>query len=229
MLFSSIKSTVPINRRIYEFCSGYGKEEKINIPYFLLIMMVFQISVYVSICIKLERFSLDVIDLQWGCLNSLDGYKLITFWLIHLNPYHLIGSLSMECLFCDLEKKYGSYRIGLIYLVSGLFSSIVSCRMGQEIIIGPSGGVYGLITLYFLDRINNWTNLTVGFSLILFVIIVGVYISNSLCYLLGFVSGILPSLLVFPNIHYRKIENHIALITILFWLVEIGLIIACVK
>jgi len=57
----------------------------------------------------------------------------------------------------DLEKLAGWWRIGIIYILSGIIGNLASAIfVPYKPDVGPSGAQYGLIACLFVEFIQSW-------------------------------------------------------------------------
>ncbi|CAF1438851.1 unnamed protein product [Adineta steineri] len=119
-------------------------------------------------------------ELKHICSSFLYPYQLwrmFTVNLIHSNWLHLLVNLSKQLLFgILLERKYGSFRIVIVYWLSNV--GAILCAMLEDSRkggIGASGAIYGLSLFFIIERLNAMkTNidqrLFIMMQLILFVV-----------------------------------------------------------
>ena len=85
--------------------------------------------------------------------EELQVWRLITSMFMHFSFRHLAGNMIyLGILGVNYEKVTGHLKFFLIYMLSGLGSSLVSCAYHQiarqpVISAGASGAVYGLIAM----------------------------------------------------------------------------------
>ncbi|CAF4052201.1 unnamed protein product, partial [Adineta steineri] len=119
-------------------------------------------------------------ELQHKCFSFLYPYQLwrmFTVILIHADWFHLLLNLLRQLLFgILLERKYGSFRIVIVYWLSNV--GAILCAMledSRKSGIGASGAIYGLSLFFIIERLNAMkTNINHRFfilmQLILFVV-----------------------------------------------------------
>ena len=95
-------------------------------------------------------------------IEQQEYYRIITCCFLHFGLMHLTNNMiSLLVLGYSLEHTIGPARFGLIYFVSGIFSSLVSLGyhmyMGMNFVsCGASGAIYGLFgALLVLLVVNN--------------------------------------------------------------------------
>ncbi|CAF1125091.1 unnamed protein product [Adineta steineri] len=118
-------------------------------------------------------------ELKHKCFSFLYPHQLwrmVTVNLIHAHWLHLLINLSKQLLLgILLERKYGSFRIVIVYWLSNMGG--ILCLMledSRKSGIGASGAIYGLLLFFTVERLNAMkTNidhrLLIVMQLILFV------------------------------------------------------------
>lgn len=81
-----------------------------------------------------------------------DIYRLITSAFLHASIFHLV--FNMYALFIignQLENYIGKFKFLVVYLVSAISGSLMSCIFNSGISVGASGAIFGLLgsLLYF--------------------------------------------------------------------------------
>lgn len=89
-------------------------------------------------------------------ISAGQWWRLITPMFLHIGFFHLIvNMLSVYYLGSDLERLYGHFRFGLIYLLSGLLGNIASFAFNPSISAGASTSIFGLFaTVIVLAKSN---------------------------------------------------------------------------
>ncbi|CAF4396670.1 unnamed protein product, partial [Adineta steineri] len=81
---------------------------------------------------------------------------MFTVNLIHADWFHLLLNLLRQLLFgILLERKYGSFRIVIVYWLSNV--GAILCAMLEDSRkggIGASGAIYGLLLFFIIERLN---------------------------------------------------------------------------
>lgn len=100
-------------------------------------------------------------------------HRLILYGLLHANLLHiLMNVISQLMIGCTLEKKIGSLKIGLLYLISNICGGMFSCMCSNAPGVGASVAIFGIFSgligyyimnWHYLDRVMNprqkWCNL----------------------------------------------------------------------
>ncbi|GAU49257.1 hypothetical protein TSUD_87720 [Trifolium subterraneum] len=89
-------------------------------------------------------------------------WRLFASMWLHGGVVHLLlNMLGLLYFGIHLEKKFGYVRIGLLYIISGLGSSLLSGLFTQvtqpSISIGASGAICGLMGGLLSELLTNWT------------------------------------------------------------------------
>jgi membrane associated rhomboid family serine protease len=177
------------------------------------------------------------IYLTWGgstgLLNDKEVWRLLTAGFHHANFIHVASNTVMMCVAgWWIESKYGSKRLWIIYLTSIVGGNILSwiAYESSSLVIGASGGAYGLIFLIFGDCAVNWetvrwrwtTVLCFGTGMIFCMLIeaffaVGIAVFSHLG---GGLSSLWVSVLILPNFKYRSWEKYLTLVALLCFLIQ---------
>ena len=170
-------------------------------------LILINIVIWLCMILYLNRFS-DVKLLEVGGLvhfNVVHGewYRLISSMFLHFNFEHiLMNMLSLFSFGKIVESIIGSWRMLIIYIISGLYGNFVSLSFNTTTIsVGASGAIFGLIGSIFVIMYlsKNFNKKMIGQLLIaLFVLIVfSLFMSNIniMAHLGGFISGVLITLI----------------------------------
>jgi len=86
------------------------------------------------------------------------SYRLFTCMWLHGGLLHyLFNMMALYQLGIGIEQSYGSTKIFIIYLFSGLFGSVTSTIFTPESVgVGASGAIFGLFGAAWGDLIQNW-------------------------------------------------------------------------
>ncbi|XP_061374529.1 RHOMBOID-like protein 3 isoform X4 [Gastrolobium bilobum] len=105
--------------------------------------------------------------LQWDdVVNHHQGWRLVTCIWLHAGIVHLAANmLSLVFIGIRLEQQFGFVRIGIIYLLSGFGGSVLSSLfIRNNISVGASGALFGLLGAMLSELITNWTIYTNKFG-----------------------------------------------------------------
>lgn len=107
-----------------------------------------------------------IFSFPWGGLirekvfKENEWWRTLTMIVHHINWSHICQNMIGLLFFGSLlEKKYGGSVILLLFVLSGWGSSmyILSPFAGMKddsIIVGASGGIYGVISMLFIEQVN---------------------------------------------------------------------------
>ncbi|KAE8055265.1 hypothetical protein FH972_012116 [Carpinus fangiana] len=98
--------------------------------------------------------------LEWDkVVHRHQGWRLVSCIWLHAGVIHLLANmLSLIFIGIRLEQQFGFVRIGVLYLVSGFGGSILSALFIQNnISVGASGALFGLLGAMLSELITNWT------------------------------------------------------------------------
>ncbi|GMH93252.1 hypothetical protein TL16_g12578, partial [Triparma laevis f. inornata] len=84
--------------------------------------------------------------------------RLFTCIYLHGGVFHLgFNMMALTSMGKGIEESYGTAKVGLIYIMSGLFGSIMSTIFTPEAVgVGASGAIFGLFGAGWGDLIQNW-------------------------------------------------------------------------
>lgn len=87
------------------------------------------------------------------------GWRLVSCMWLHAGVIHIVvNMLSLLVIGIKLEQEFGFFKIGIIYLLSGLGGSLLSSLFLQnKISVGASGAVFGLLGAMLSELITNWS------------------------------------------------------------------------
>jgi len=153
--------------------------------------------------------------------NPNQWFRFILPIFIHGGFVHLILNLFIQIrIGAALEKDYGSWRIAVIYFLSGIFGFIFEAKSsGNAPTVGCSGSLYGLIACILLDLIQNW-KIVVSPVKDLILLIISIVISlgfgllpfiDNFSHIGGFVMGIFSGLIFLPSIIFNNRDGKIKL------------------
>ena len=118
------------------------------------LLIIINVVIWLCMILYLNRFS-DVKLLDVGGLvhfNVVHGewYRLITSMFLHFNFEHILMNMLSIYFGKIVESIVGSWRMLIIYFISGLFGNFVSLSFNTSTIsVGASGAIFGLIGAIF--------------------------------------------------------------------------------
>lgn len=171
------------------------------------LLIIINVVIWLCMILYLNRFS-DVKLLDVGGLvhfNVVHGewYRLITSMFLHFNFEHILMNMLSLFIFGKIvESIIGSWRMLIIYIISGLYGNFVSLSFNTSTIsVGASGAIFGLIGSIFVIMYlsKNFNKKMIGQLLIALVVLIGfsLFMSNIniMAHLGGFISGVLITLI----------------------------------
>ncbi len=170
-------------------------------------LILINIVIWLCMILYLNRFS-DVKLLEVGGLvhfNVVHGewYRLISSMFLHFNFEHILMNMLSLFIFGKIvESIIGSWRMLIIYIISGLYGNFVSLSFNTTTIsVGASGAIFGLIGSIFVIMYlsKNFNKKMIGQLLIALVVLIvfSLFMSNIniMARLGGFISGVLITLI----------------------------------
>lgn len=170
-------------------------------------LILINIVIWLCMILYLNRFS-DVKLLEVGVLvhfNVVHGewYRLISSMFLHFNFEHILMNMLSLFIFGKIvESIIGSWRMLIIYIISGLYGNFVSLSFNTTTIsVGASGAIFGLIGSIFVIMYlsKNFNKKMIGQLLIALVVLIvfSLFMSNIniMAHLGGFISGVLITLI----------------------------------
>lgn len=156
-LLNNIQNRIKENRRKLPFLIRYDN---------LFTLITIGISVIVSllsfyISIRYDSNSAAIImgaDYMTFTLGFKQFYRLISMAFVHGSVVHLIMNMySLYLVGSYIERRFGHLSFLLMLFSSILIGSLTSDLFnGNQLILGMSGGLYGLLLIYILDLSNNY-------------------------------------------------------------------------
>eukprot|EP00808_Paulinella_micropora_P010652 g33998.t1 len=93
----------------------------------------------------------------------LDGqvYRLVTPIWLHAGIIHLLSNLFFQCRFgFALETRWTTPMFCLVYLVTGIGGTLLSCVLSPESVsVGASGALFGILGADISYLAYNWENI----------------------------------------------------------------------
>jgi len=113
----------------------------------------------------------------------------------------------------DLEEFAGWWRVGLLYLLSGITGNIASAVFTPYAVnVGPGGACFGQIGALFVELFQNWQLLftpvrgllkLIIITTILFALGITPWVDNY-SHVFGFITGVLVSFAIMPYVCFSK-------------------------
>ncbi|XVE64182.1 hypothetical protein DITRI_Ditri07aG0081200 [Diplodiscus trichospermus] len=156
--------------------------------------------------------------LDWTkVVRNHQGWRLITCIWLHAGVIHLI--VNMLCLVfigIRLEQQFGFVRIGVLYLLSGFGGSVLSCLfIRNDISVGASGALFGLLGAMLSELLTNWTiytNKAAALLTLLVIIAINLAIGilprvDNFAHIGGFLTGFLLGFVLLPRPQFGWLER----------------------
>ncbi|KAM3388737.1 hypothetical protein ACQJBY_011090 [Aegilops geniculata] len=96
---------------------------------------------------------------RYKVVHGGQGWRLETSTWLHAGLIHL-GANMISLIFVGvrLEQQFGFWKVGLVYLFSGLGGSVLSVLFIRNgVSVGASGALFGLLGAMLSELITNWT------------------------------------------------------------------------
>jgi rhomboid protease GluP len=182
------------------------------------------------------------INLPWGGLyiNVMknETWRLITAGYHHISFLH-IGMNSIMIFFAGryIEPKYGADRMWIVFFGSIIGGNIIAwlAYPPGNVIVGASGGCYGLIFLILADNALNWETVKYRWymTIVLVLSVIGSMLIEGLliqgvavfAHLGGALASFWISILILPNFYYRPFERYLTIICLFFFLIQFPVLI----
>lgn len=88
--------------------------------------------------------------------KNVQLWRIVTYIFLHGNAWHLLFNMLALWMFgVEIERMWGTRRFVIFYMIGGIGSGLLSFPMWYAQIIGASGAVLALLTVYayyFPDR-----------------------------------------------------------------------------
>ena len=205
--------------------SEKNSTRKISIPIVSIILILINVLVYIAL--ESKGSTLDVYFMlnhgasSWELeFKEMELYRLFTCMFIHFGIEHLVNNMFMLYMIgVQIEKIYGRGRFLFIYLLSGLFASLVSSManmlIGRNDIIsgGASGAIYGImgamiIVLWFNRKQAG--EIIYRFIILVILMVYGGFTDtgvDNVAHIAGFFSGIVIGGIVYMTSKKQDIKN----------------------
>ena len=150
--------------------AGDVKEHGIVKLEFLLLWALPVVMIVVFALMLLNGYSLDSSNRQlmidWGGLSNMhvlvhhEWWRLITYGFLHDGLFHIVGNVFMYAICASMLSASGhrDYRIVVIFMLSAVLSglSILFFCDSHSMTVGASGGVFGMLSFWFVDEIRAY-------------------------------------------------------------------------
>jgi len=150
-------------------------------------------------------------------------YRFVLPIVLHSGIIHLLMNLFVQLRYgIYLERKWGTFKLLLLYVISGIGSVILSCLLKpSSISVGASGALAGLLGAHLVFIIVSWNKLEENFrrntlfQLIFWIVIlissgIGTLYIDFFGHLGGLLVGSLFSLILFGREHNDAYKGKVA-------------------
>lgn len=114
-------------------------------PWITMVLVAIQLVICLYTINDPARFGYSPEQVRNGSLIGI-----FTYMFVHANLIHLIGNMSsLYCIGSVLEEQIGAAKVLCLYLVSGLYGSIMDVIINASsttVTVGASGAICGLLT-----------------------------------------------------------------------------------
>ncbi|XP_048325864.2 RHOMBOID-like protein 3 [Ziziphus jujuba] len=156
--------------------------------------------------------------LEWNkVVQRHQGWRLVTCIWLHAGVIHLLANmLSLVFIGIRLEQQFGFVRVGVAYLISGFGGSVLSSLfIRNNISVGASGALFGLLGAMLSELLTNWTiytNKVAALLTLLIIIIVNLGIGilphvDNYAHIGGFLTGFLLGFVLMPRPQFGWLEQ----------------------
>jgi membrane associated rhomboid family serine protease len=99
-------------------------------------------------------------------IEDREWWRLLTPIVLHAGLIHLVMNMAVMALIGRvIERNHGFVHTGLLFVVSALGGNMLSALMQPGfILVGASGGIFGLIGICVADIVLNWRLLFLVFE-----------------------------------------------------------------
>ena len=119
----------------------------LGVKYLLIISIIIHILQYMPV--------IGPFLMEWGALVPKSAFqsghiwRFWTYMFLHGNPWHLAFNLLALWMFgVDIEHKWGTRRFVYFYFIGGVGSGLLSFIMWNSQIVGASGALLALLTVF---------------------------------------------------------------------------------
>lgn len=187
-------------------------KKKLIVTYLIILICILMYVLVVFMGASNKAYLLLGANLK-ALVKSGQIYRLITYAFLHGGLVHLIANMySLYIIGSQIENNYGKLKFIFIYLVSALTGGLLSAIFNNNISIGASGAIFGLLgalvyfgfhfRLYLSDALKTrivpviLINLLIGFMV--------TDIDNA-CHIGGLIGGYLAAMAVgIPEVENKK-------------------------
>lgn len=128
------------------YTEGFNRIPK-GIKYFLIISIAVHIMQHIPGLGQLLSNNASLIPVL--VFRNGQIWRLITYIFLHGDPMHLLFNMLALWMFgVEIEERWGTKRFVVFYFISGVGAGLLSFFMWEASIIGASGAILALLTVY---------------------------------------------------------------------------------
>lgn len=158
-------------------------------------------------------------------VKSGQVYRLITYAFLHGGLVHLITNMySLYIIGSQIENNYGKLKFIFIYLVSALTGGLLSALFNNNISIGASGAIFGLLgalvyfgfhfRLYLSDALKTRIIPVILINLLIGFMVTGI---DNACHIGGLIGGYLAAMAVgIPEVENKKDKTNGVILLLIY-------------
>jgi membrane associated rhomboid family serine protease len=144
-----------------------------RIPVFIVLLTAAQVAILIAMMVKVgvENVTKNVMIgpplatvNAWGgkdtarIKNNKEVYRLITPFLFHQGIIHLVFTLMWQLtMLVQIERRWGSLRVGFIYILSGIGGNLMSAVfLPDSITVGATSCLIGIMSAMIAETLLDW-------------------------------------------------------------------------
>lgn len=219
--FAEMKENIASNAFLEE-----KRRSKRIFPWITIIIILINVAVYMVM--EAKGSTLDTLYMlnhgasYWSYeFNNGEIYRLFTCMFMHFGFAHIFNNmLSLYIIGMQAEQIFGRIRYLVLYIVTGLFASIISSVYymiidDNVVSAGASGAIFGIIgavlVAFWINRksFDNMRGRLIAFIILIFYNIVGNGGVDNAAHIGGLVSGVILSLIMLKT-HKKMREKKLS-------------------
>ena len=187
-------------------------KKKLVVTYLIMLICILMYVLVVFMGASNKAYLLLGANLK-SLVKSGQIYRLITYAFLHGGLVHLITNMySLYIIGSQIENNYGKLKFIFIYLVSALTGGLLSAIFNNNISIGASGAIFGLLgalvyfgfhfRLYLSDALKTRIIPVILINLLIGFMVTGI---DNACHIGGLIGGYLAAMAVgIPEVENKK-------------------------
>lgn len=196
---------------------------KININVTNIIVVLCTIAFIIKTILEYKGYSSSAAyvvvgaDYKFFTLGLKQFYRLFTYAFVHSSVLHLVLNMySLYVLGNLIERMYGTCKYVLILFVSIIIGALSNdITTGNTLIVGMSGGIYALFTIYVIEALRNGAYRNFTFVLLI-ALNIGINFSNNVAWQSHFGGAITGVIFYFMFKEGKLDKKMIALLIVVF-------------